>query len=86
MAKLAMILCRHTVVECCCSSIKISYDTKGGGGGGEGHDANFSMKFEPSFSMSYKYICHCLQVQVCLSATFAMMLRGEGEEVQDLTS
>ena len=28
--------------------------------------------------MSYMYICHCLQVQVWLSATFAMTLRGGG--------
>ena len=36
--------------------------------------------------MSYMYICHCLQVQVWLSATFAMTLRGGGEGVQGLTS
>jgi len=53
---------------------------------------NFSMNFEPSFlaglelvsTRSYTMsvqttltcICHCLQVQVWLSATFAMTLRG----------
>ena len=36
--------------------------------------------------MSYMYICHCLQIQVWLSATFAMTLRGGGEGVQDFTS
>ena len=47
--------------------------------GGRGRDANFNMNFEPSFLIvGYMYICDCLQVQVWLSATFAMTLRGRG--------
>lgn len=34
------------------------------GEGANGHDANFSMNFKPSYRPAYMYICHCLQLSL----------------------